>query len=243
MVGHGGGGGGGSEAAAMSPAASGGKRGRGHEEDVYVDNLHSHKRYLSEIMASSMNGLSVGDNTIVSPLRPDNASCLRDDMIMQYSPMSEESDDDRYYDTHINNNGNQTDAMSSPSTSPVSSPHRLQKAHGWFSSVNPCPLPSCSLSAVVCSHTSRGTEHEGRIPSSPNDMCHGGDLRRAALLRSVQMRVQSPQGTNLLFGNGHELEQDRRHAHTEEPEHGHRQLGGVELEQRSCPKSVQEPRC
>ncbi|KAL6621192.1 hypothetical protein ACP70R_033624 [Stipagrostis hirtigluma subsp. patula] len=244
MVGHDGGG---SEAAAMSPAASGGKRGRGHEEDVYVDNLHSHKRYLTEIMASSMNGLSVGDsvadNIMVSPVRPENASCFRDDMITQYSPMSEESDDYRYYDTYVNNNGNQTDVMSSPSTSPVSSPHRLQKAHSWFSSANSYPLPSCSLSAVVCSHTRRSTEQEGRIPSSPNDMCHGGDLRRAALLRSVKMRAQSPQGTNLLFGSGHEQEQDRPHVHAEEPEHGHRQLGGVELEQRSCPKSVQEPRC
>ncbi|KAF8661687.1 hypothetical protein HU200_056634 [Digitaria exilis] len=40
--------GGGGGQAAMSPAPSGGKRGRGPEEDVYVDNLHSHKRYLTE---------------------------------------------------------------------------------------------------------------------------------------------------------------------------------------------------
>ncbi|KAF0926467.1 hypothetical protein E2562_025310 [Oryza meyeriana var. granulata] len=33
----------------MSPPSSGGKRGRDPEEDVYVDNLHSHKRYLSEV--------------------------------------------------------------------------------------------------------------------------------------------------------------------------------------------------
>lgn len=42
--------GGGSGEAAMSPPSSGsGKRGRDPEEDVYVDNLHSHKRYLSEV--------------------------------------------------------------------------------------------------------------------------------------------------------------------------------------------------
>nr|ACG39672.1 hypothetical protein [Zea mays] len=66
----------------MSPAPSSGKRGRvpDPEEDVYVDNLHSHKRYLTEIMASSMNGLSVGDsvpdNIMGSPMRVENASCI-----------------------------------------------------------------------------------------------------------------------------------------------------------------------
>lgn len=42
---------GGSGEAAMSPPSSSasGKRGRDPEEDVYVDNLHSHKRYLSEV--------------------------------------------------------------------------------------------------------------------------------------------------------------------------------------------------
>lgn len=35
-----------------SPAASA-KRGRDPEDDVYVDNLHSHKRYLSEVWISS----------------------------------------------------------------------------------------------------------------------------------------------------------------------------------------------
>jgi hypothetical protein len=49
--------GGSGEGPAMSPSSSpggggsgsGGKRGRDPEEDVYVDNLHSHKRYLSEV--------------------------------------------------------------------------------------------------------------------------------------------------------------------------------------------------
>ncbi|XP_062210060.1 uncharacterized protein LOC133911703 [Phragmites australis] len=209
MVGHGCGSG---SEAAVSPAASGGKRGRGPKEDVYVDNLRSHKRYLSEIMASSMNGLSVADsvadNIMVSPVRLESASCLRDEMITQYSPMLEESDDCRYYETQVNTNGNQADVMSSPSTSPISSPHRFQKPHTWFSSVNPYPLPSCSVSSVVCSHARRVTEHEGRIPSSPNDMCHGGDLRRTALLRTVQMRVQGPHTSGLLFGSGHEQEQE-----------------------------------
>lgn len=54
--------GGSGEGAAMSPPSSsgvgggggGGKRGRDPEEDVYVDNLHSHKRYLSEVGAPSV---------------------------------------------------------------------------------------------------------------------------------------------------------------------------------------------
>ncbi|KAI9104296.1 hypothetical protein K1719_022868 [Acacia pycnantha] len=38
------------------------KRARDPEEEVYLDNFHSQKRYLSEIMASSLNGLTVGDS-------------------------------------------------------------------------------------------------------------------------------------------------------------------------------------
>ncbi|OEL26279.1 hypothetical protein BAE44_0012703 [Dichanthelium oligosanthes] len=239
MVGHGGGGsGGGGGQAAIAPAPSGGKRGRGPEEDVYVDNLHSHKRYLSEIMASSMNGLSVGDsvadNIMVSPVKLENTSCFRDEMIKQYSPMSEESDDYWYYDTQVNTNGNQTYAMSSPSTSPISS-HGFQKLHTWFSSANPYPLPSCSLSAVVCSHAHHGsgTEHEGRIPSSPNDMCHGGDLRRTALLRSMQMRVQRSHPCDLLSSSGHEQDQEHGHVHADELAHDQKQAVGAQLDQRS----------
>ncbi|CAM6098807.1 unnamed protein product [Calypogeia fissa] len=39
----------------------GSKRRRGAEDEVYFDNYHNHKRYLTEVMASSMNGLSVSD--------------------------------------------------------------------------------------------------------------------------------------------------------------------------------------
>ncbi|KAI3800908.1 hypothetical protein L1987_29008 [Smallanthus sonchifolius] len=52
-----------------------GKRSRDPEDEACVDNLHSHKRYLSEIMASSLNGLSVGDsipeNLMDSPANSD----------------------------------------------------------------------------------------------------------------------------------------------------------------------------
>ncbi|KAA3471430.1 homeobox protein Hox-B3-like [Gossypium australe] len=50
-----------------------GKRSRDPEDEVYLDNLRSHKRFLSEIMASSLNGLTVGDslpeNLMESPAR------------------------------------------------------------------------------------------------------------------------------------------------------------------------------
>uniref|UniRef100_A0A0E0KYN9 Uncharacterized protein n=1 Tax=Oryza punctata TaxID=4537 RepID=A0A0E0KYN9_ORYPU len=250
----------------MSPPSSGGgKRGRDPEEDVYVDNLHSHKRYLSEvaresfslsresfshgcalcvpgnfvvgwflgIMASSLNGLSVGDslvdNIMESPARSENASYFRDEIISQYSPMSEDSDDYRCYDTQLNPNGSQTDAIVSPSTSPMSSPHRFQKPQSGLLSANPYPLPSCSLSSVVCSNPRRGSENEGRFPSSPNDMCHGADLRKTALLRSVQMRVQGPHAYELSFCG----RQEQEHAHDHEDEHQHEHLEGLEGAERS----------
>ncbi|KAJ1283672.1 hypothetical protein BS78_03G146600 [Paspalum vaginatum] len=199
------------------------------------------------MMASSMSGLSVGDsvadNIIGSPVRLENISCVRDEMITQYSPVSEESDDYRYYDTQLNTNGNQTDILGSPSTSPVSSPHRFQKLQTWFSSASPLPLPSYSLSAAVCSpaHRGCGTEHEGRIPLSPSDMCHGGDLRRTALLRSVQMRVQSPHPCDLL-SSAHEQEQEHPNGHADKLGHDQKQGVGLHLGQRffPCPKSIQD---
>ncbi|GJM94662.1 hypothetical protein PR202_ga11330 [Eleusine coracana subsp. coracana] len=235
---------GGSGEAAMSPPSSGssggGKRSRDPEEDVYVDNLHSHKRYLSEIMASSLNGLSVGDslpdNIMESPVRADNS--IRDEILSQYSPMSEDSDDYRCYDTQLNPNMSQADPMVSPSTSPMSSPHRHPKPQSPLLPSNPYPLPSCSLSSVVCSHARRGSDNEGRFPSSPNDMCHGADLRRTALLRSVQMRVQGPHAYDFSFRQEHE----HAHEHEDEHQHEHDHLEGLEETERqpSCRKSIDD---
>ncbi|KAL5232443.1 hypothetical protein ABZP36_031219 [Zizania latifolia] len=143
--------------------------------------------------------------------------------------MSEDSDDYRCYDPQINPSASQNDAMVSPSTSPMSSPHRFQKPQSGFLPANPYPLPSCSLSSVVCSHARRGSESEGRFPSSPNDMCHGADLRRTALLRSVQMRVQGPHPYELSFCG----RQEQEHAHDNEDEHGHEHLEGLEGTERS----------
>ncbi|KZV21577.1 hypothetical protein F511_11070 [Dorcoceras hygrometricum] len=164
-------------AAASSPS---GKRARDPEDEVYVDNLHSHKRYLSEIMASSLNGLKVGDplstNLVDSP--------ARDDFSLQYSPMSEDSDDSRYCESSTNTCSSHPESIP---TSPVS-PYRCQKP--GFASGPPPTSHGCVFSSVQTTQSRhRGSDNEGRFPSSPSDICHSADLRRAALLRSVQMRA------------------------------------------------------
>ncbi|XP_022770850.1 uncharacterized protein LOC111314089 isoform X1 [Durio zibethinus] len=191
-----------------TPSPSG-KRSRDPEDEVYLDNLRSHKRYLSEIMASSLNGLTVGDplpeNLMESMARPEGMFYTRDEMSWQYSPMSEDSDDLRFCETPMNTCLSHSDSLP---TSPVS-PYRYQRPLNGF-----CSTPSSSsyplhgnVSAVACSQPrQRGSDTEGRFPSSPSDICHSADLRRAALLRSVQMRTQ-PSGSSsfeLPFGSGQE---------------------------------------
>jgi len=121
---------------------------------------------------------------------PFNSYHFRDEVAAPYSPMSEDSYDPRFTCDPPFSSPVHSDVVSRP-TSPVS-PHRHQKPFfGLFSSVNPYPLPGCTLPSVVCSHPrQRRSDSEGRFPSSPSDMCHTADLRKAALLRSVQMRTQ-----------------------------------------------------
>ncbi|KAM7501173.1 hypothetical protein LguiB_000077 [Lonicera macranthoides] len=189
------------------------KRSRDPEDEVYIDNLHSHKRYLSEIMASSLNGLTVED-----PL-PENLmySPARDDMNLQYSPMSEDSDDCRYYESPTYTCSSQPDSRP---TSPVS-PYRYQRFPSVFSSSSPTtsfPFHGCSTPAATSSQPrQRGSDSEGRFPSSPSDICHSADLRRAALLRSVQMRTHplGPTAFELSFSagqepGGHNMEAEER---------------------------------
>ncbi|GAB2282219.1 hypothetical protein Dimus_016769 [Dionaea muscipula] len=187
-----------------SPSSSG-KRTREPEDEVYLDNLHSHKRYLSEIMACSLNGLTVGDSipeTIMeSPVRSDSIFYLRDDI--SYSPMSEDLDDSRYYETCT---ASQPESLA---TSPVS-PH-IYKPLGAFSSSPPrASQPSSGSSTGYPFPSSqprqRGSDTEGRFPSSPSDICHSADLRRAALLRSVQMRAHpvGPSAFESPFASGQE---------------------------------------
>ncbi|MBA0762594.1 hypothetical protein Gotri_012185 [Gossypium trilobum] len=186
-----------------------GKRSRDPEDEVYLDNLRSHKRFLSEIMASSLNGLTVGDslpeNLMESPARSEGMFYTRDEMSWQYSPMSEDSDDSRFGEAPMNTCLSHSDSMP---TSPVS-PYRYQRPLNGFcstSSTSSYPLNG-NVSTVSSSQPrQRGSDTEGRFPSSPSDICHSADLRRAALLRSVQMRTQpsGPSPFELPFGSGQE---------------------------------------
>ncbi|KAK4282547.1 hypothetical protein QN277_013909 [Acacia crassicarpa] len=179
-------------AGSSSTPSPGSKRARDPEEEVYLDNFHSHKRYLSEIMASSLNGLTVGDslpdNLLDSPARSDSMlSVSRDEMSLQYSPMSEDSAESRYCETTTNSCSSQPESRP---TSPVS-PYRYQRPLSAFSSA-PSSSSNASHGSTVPQPRQRGSDSEGRFPSSPSDICHSADLRRAALLRSVQMRAHPP---------------------------------------------------
>lgn len=192
----------GSETNSPAPSPTG-KRNRDPEDEVYVDNLHCHKRYLSEMMASSLNGLTVGDTiheTIMdSPARSENMFYLRDEMSLQYSPMSEDLDDARYYETPMSACSSQSESRP---TSPVS-PYRYKPGGAFCSSPPSTSQPYSNGCTVLPASSSqprqRGSDNEGRFPSSPSDICHSGDLRKAALLRSVQMRAQ-PSCTSAFDG-------------------------------------------
>ncbi|CAH2072034.1 unnamed protein product [Thlaspi arvense] len=176
-----------------SPASSSspsGKRTRDPEDEVYLDNLRSQKRYLSEIMACSLNGLTVGDSLPVNMLEsPSQRSEIflyhRDDLPLQYSPMSEDSDEARFCEDPTATSTTSSSQPESRPTSPVS-PYRYQRP---LTSTNPSST-MMSTSAASPQSRPRGSDTEGRFPSSPSDICHSGDLRRTALLRSVQMRTQ-----------------------------------------------------
>ncbi|KAJ0054431.1 hypothetical protein Pint_00897 [Pistacia integerrima] len=174
-----------STSVSTSSPSSSGKRSRDPEDEVYLDNLHSHKRYLSEIMASSLNGLTVGDSLSENLME----SPARDELSMQYSPMSEDSDDSRFCEAHIHTFLSHSDSLP---TSPVS-PYRYQRPlSGFCSAPSTSSYPSHSCTVSGSQPRQRGSDSEGRFPSSPSDICHSADLRRAALLRSVQMRTQPP---------------------------------------------------
>lgn len=161
-------------------------------------------------MASSLNGLTVGDslpdNLMESPARSESLFSLRDDISLQYSPMSEDSDDSRFCETPVHSCSSQPDSRPG---SPVS-PCRYQRPHNAFSSAPTTSLNvshGFPVSAVTSSQSrQRGSDSDGRFPSSPSDICHSADLRRAALLRSVQMRTH-PAGSaslELPYGSGQE---------------------------------------
>lgn len=101
--------------------------------------------------------------------------------------MSEDSDDSRYYESSTNTCPSQPE---SAPTSPVS-PYRCSKPlNGFVPGPTTASYPSHSSIISSSQPRQRGSDTEGRFPSSPSDICHSADLRRAALLRSVQMRTQ-----------------------------------------------------
>lgn len=165
---------------------------------LFLPNLDENLNFLKDSISFNLSTLSITPGVTILNIT------FREDCV-PYSPMSEDSDDCRFCETPLNSSMVQADPFSIP-TSPVS-PHRHQKQFIGHSSLNPYPLPGCTLPSVVCSNSRhRSSDSEGRFPSSPNDMCHTADLRRAALLRSVQMRTQPhySQPFELPFNSGHE---------------------------------------
>ncbi|GJW43098.1 hypothetical protein Tco_0071897 [Tanacetum coccineum] len=73
-------------------------------EEKYTPGHRCESRLASNIMASSLNGLSVGDplpeSLMDSPARSDSMFYLRDELPLQYSPMSEDLDECRYYESN-----------------------------------------------------------------------------------------------------------------------------------------------
>ncbi|CAH8306427.1 unnamed protein product [Eruca vesicaria subsp. sativa] len=199
--------------ASASSSSPSGKRTRDPEDEVYLDNPRSQKRYLSEIMACSLNGLTVGDslpvNMLDSPTRSETflyPNNHRDDLTLQYSPMSEDSDEARFCEDPITSTS--SSQPNSRPTSPVS-PYRYQKPFTSTTSYHSSNSHSCPTTNATTTTTpqprQRGSDTEGRFPSSPSDICHSSDLRRTALLRSVQMRTQpcgiaSSSGTSSVDG-------------------------------------------
>lgn len=133
---------------------------------------------------------------------------------MQYSPMSEDSDDSRFCEGPVSTCSSHPDSVP---TSPVS-PYRNQRSLSVFSSPNISSHPSSSSTITPSQPRQRGSDSEGRFPSSPSDICHSADLRRAALLRSVQMRAQPPglSSYELPYGSSQE------------------QVHNIEVEERPC---------
>eukprot|EP01018_Ginkgo_biloba_P028358 Gb_34251 [translate_table: standard] len=205
-----------------SPLNSG-KRLREPNDAVYLDNYHAQKRYLSEVMASSLNGLTVGDSLsenprispsrfdpMESPARTETVNFSREELSAQDSPMSEDSDDCvgyrmiRYIDSPQHTSMTQTDQGIGIPTNLVS-PQRNQKTSNSSGSQFGCSSFTSSTGAgsssapympsfpLPCAQPrQRSSDSESRFPPSPSDPCQSADLRRAALLRSLQMRAQPP---------------------------------------------------
>ncbi|KAG0471808.1 hypothetical protein HPP92_016354 [Vanilla planifolia] len=147
----------GCESTAASP---GGKRARDPEEEVYLDNFHSHKRYLSEIMASSLNGLTVGDSLTEHLME----SPARDDVTFDYSPMSEDSDDSRFGDNPENGSTTPHPDIATRPTSPVSPHGHHPRLQTGSSSANMLPLQAARSRARVLASSAACIGYRRSVP-------------------------------------------------------------------------------
>ncbi|MCO5561442.1 hypothetical protein L7F22_015063 [Adiantum nelumboides] len=167
------------------------------------------------VMASSLNGLKVGDafsggskglpqtfDPMDSPALTETAGVSKsvssypsngDELSTLDSYMSDDSDDSICYRTGRYCETPQRTLSSLCDSSRAASP--LKSSKGLPSGCNNVVGGGFSLSSVPLPCTQpkqRVPDTESRFPPSPSDPCYAADLRRAALLRSLQMRAQSP---------------------------------------------------
>ncbi|CAM6051750.1 unnamed protein product [Sphagnum compactum] len=192
------------------------------EDEAFLDNFHTHKRYLTEVMASSLNGLKVGEatsnnnnnphsspplldaamNVMTSPAHTETAALSRDDTSTLDSPMSDDSDESVGYrmgrvsevSPFMPISSTKTVSTSTAAVSPVLPRRNSTSISGYLMGVasqQQTPPPYTPSLPFPCSQP-RVKDAEGRLPPSPSDPCQSADLRRAALMRSLQMRSQSP---------------------------------------------------
>lgn len=130
----------------------------------------------------------------------------RDDLSTLDSPMSDDSDESvgfrmgRASEVPAFLPVSTLESVSVTPTSPVSPrrkehfPPYIPTYSSALSSRQQTPPPYTPSLPLPCAQNRvKGTDAEGRLPPSPTtDPCQSADLRRAALLRSLQIRSQSP---------------------------------------------------
>ncbi|MCO5577617.1 hypothetical protein L7F22_031448 [Adiantum nelumboides] len=169
----------------------------------------------ARVMASSLNGLKVGDafsggskgspqtfDPMDSPALTETAGVSKslssypsngDELSTLDSYMSDDSDDSICYRTGRYCETPQRTLSSLCDSSREASP--LKSSKGLPSGCNNVVGGGFSLASVPLPCTQpkqRVPDAESRFPPSPSDPCYAADIRRAALLRSLQMRAQSP---------------------------------------------------
>jgi hypothetical protein len=126
----------------------------------------------------------------------------RDDTSTLDSPMSDDSDESVGYrmgrvsevSPFMPISNTKTVSTSTAPVSPVLPRRNTTSISGYLMGVasqQQTPPPYTPSLPFPCSQP-RVKDSEGRLPPSPSDPCQSADLRRAALMRSLQMRSQSP---------------------------------------------------